>query len=433
MKNSKLPAFFLLLAAQQLVFLLFFPPFLEPDSHGYISLASGALSNDTRLPGYPLFLHAVYSVFGPGNLPVIVFQHLLGLLLWFIFARLLETDRQKTVFSALYFCDLLFNSYQHAILSDFLFSFFVCLSAWSAWLYARDRRRGWLFLCGLLVACGIMTKPALRLFPFFILPLFLADRQPFKRRLAAAAVFLAAPLLAVNLWSFRNYAARGYYALLPMESFHYIGRVVSYIEFPENSVTREYFIKALPARVTKDLRSPAVYAAVGAMQAAGIKNEVMDAELRRVFRLSILRHPFRYLEESGIELFYFFFSAHNLYAKFGLADRLPASAEAGLRSGDIRGTLLKVLLSLHPFYWALFLLLAWFAAANARRLARERDFFLLYVYGLIAYTALVSSMANDGLARYRCAVQPLIVFIAALALSGLLRTSGTSSGGGAKP
>ena len=37
----------------------------------------------------------------------------------------------------------------------------------------------------------------------------------------------------------------------------------------------------------------------------------------------------------------------------------------------------------------------------------------------MAYIALVSSMANEGLARYRCAIQPLMLFIAALALARL--------------
>ena len=435
MKNRTL-ALFLLLAAEQLAFLVFFPPVIEPDSFSYMAAAaqardSGGFSSEVRLPGYPAFLSVFYLVCGQHQLPVIIFQHLLGLLLWFVFMRMLETDRQKAVFSAFYFCDLLYSSYQHAILSDFLFSFLLCMSAWPAWLYARERRARWLFLCGLLVALGMLTKPALKLFPFFLLPVFLAAKLPLRRRLAGAAVFLAAPLLAVNLWSLKNYLDKGYYSLLPQESRHYIGRVVNHIEFPANSVTREYFLAQLPeGKVSRDRKAPAVLAALDAMDKAGLKAEVVDAECRQIFRLSILRRPFSYLKESGVELFYFFFSAHNLYAKYALNDRLPVSAEAGLRSGDLPGLALKILVSLHPFYWLLFALLAWFTAVNARGLAADRNFFMLYAYGLIAYIALVSSMTNEGLARYRCAIQPLMLYISALALARIFPgVSGKSAGG----
>jgi len=428
MKNRPLLTAFLLLAAQQIFFLSFFPPFIEPDSAGYIGLAesllsSGGFTGDMRLPGYPAFLAFFYFVFGHSNLPVIIFQHLLGLAVWLLFIKILETDRQKLVFSALYFCDLLYNSYQHAVLSDFFFSFLLCLSAWLAWLYRRDGKPAFLFLCGLLIGFGILTKPALRLFPFFILPVFLYSRQPLKRRLAHTAVFLAAPLLAVNLWSLRNYLYTGYYSLLPMESYHYIGRVVNHIEFPENSVTKKYFMKELPqSKVPRNRKAAVVHTAMDELRENGIKSEVIDSEFRQIFRLSILRHPFTYLKESGIEMFYFFFSAHNLYAKNALGNRLPVSFESSMRSGNPAGALLKVLVSLHPFYWLSFALLVWFTSVSACKLASERDFFTMYLYGLIAYIALVSSMANEGLARYRCAVQPFLLFFAALALDRLIKS-----------
>ncbi len=434
MKNKPLLTAFLLLAAQQLFFLLAFAPFTEPDSAGYVSVAlqflgAGGLGAESRLPGYPAFLSFFYLLFGQTDLPVIIAQHVLGLVLWFALVRTLETDRQKLIFSGLYFCDLLFNSYQHAILSDFFFSLLLCLSAWAAWLYGRDGRRRWLLLCGLFIAAGTLTKPALRLYPFFALPFFLLDRRPLGRRLAAAGLFLAAPLLAMNLWSLRNYLDKGYYALLPLESYHYIGRVVNHLEFPEGSAAKPYFLANLPeGRAARDQKAPVVHAAVAAMKAAGVPAETMDGEFRRIFRLSILRRPFAYMKESAVELFYFFFSAHNLYAKFGLADRLPVSAESGLRSGQLGAVLLKVAVSMHPFYWLVFALLAWFTAVNARLLLSGGNFFLAYSYSLIFYIALVSSMANEGLARYRLAIQPLMLVIAALALARLF--PGRADGGG---
>lgn len=425
MKNKQLLNFFLLLAAQQLAFLLFFPPLTEPDSFSFMGVAeqvlrTGSFSSETRLPGYPAFLSFFYLLFGQSNLPVIIFQHLLGLLLWFSFVKLLEAGRQRAFFSGLFFCDLLYNSYQHAVLSDFFFSFLICLSAWAARLYSRDGKLSRLLLCGLLVALGVLTKPVLKLFPYFILPAFFLCRQPLKRSLTAAAVFLAVPLLAINLWNFRNYRQTGHYALLPLESYHYIGRFFNHIEFPENSVSKKYLLAARPSvhMITAQMADMA-HTAENNMRADGIKTETLDAEFRQIARLSILRHPFIYLKESGTELFGFFFSAHNLYAKYALADKLPFSVAAAMRSRDYGAVILKLAVSMHPFYWLLFALLVWYTARNARRLASERDFFMLYLYGLLAYIALISSLVNEGLARYRCAIQPLILFIASLALAQL--------------
>lgn len=427
MRNKPLLAAFLLLAAQKLFFLLSFPPLLEPDSGSYIAaavnaLAGGGFGSGTRPPGYPAFLAAFYSLFGPGNLPVIIFQHALGLALWAVFAGMLKTLRERLIFSALYFLDLLYCSYQHVILADFLFSFAACLSAWAVWMYLRARSAAWLLACGAFVALGILVKPALKLFPLFILPLFLLERRPAGARLRAAALFLALPLLAMNLWSLRNYRAGGPYALVPQESYHYIGRVVNHLAFPENSASERFFLARLGGKqVPRDGKAAVSYDVAAGMKAAGIKEDAIYAEFAQVFRLSVLRHPLSYLKESSLELFYFFFSAHNLYAKNALGDRLPVSAEQGLRSGNPGGVLLKVALSMHPFYWGLFALLVWYAAANAGSLAASRDLFLLYAYGLITYIALVSSLANEGLARYRAAVQPLMLLIAAMALSDILR------------
>lgn len=425
MKDKLLLKLLLLLAAQQLAFILLFPPAHEPDSLSFITVAAqaaqtGSFSAETRLPGYPAFLAALYLPFGQADLPVVIAQHLLGLLLWFLLARRLETDRQKLLFTGLFALDLLYSSYQHALLSDFLFSFLLCAGALAAGGPKRERRLSGALLAGLFVAAGMLTKPALKFFPVFILPFLLIGPGPLRGKLRYAAVFLVLPLLAVNLWSLRNYRETGRYSMLPMETYHYIGRVVNHIEFPAGSVSEKYFREQMPeGRVPRNRRGDVAHIAENNMRRDGIKTETLDAEFRDIFRLSILRRPFAYLNESLTELFYFFFSAHNLYAKFALKDRLPVSAEAGLNSRDFGGFLLKVAVSLHPFYWAVAGLFFWFTALNWRRLAAGGDIFFLYSLGLVAYIALVSSFANEGLARYRGAVHPLMLYFSAGLLARL--------------
>lgn len=415
----------LLLAVQQLAFLLLFAPVREPDSGSFITVAeqavaTGSFSAETRLPGYPAFLAAVYSVFGPADLPVAVVQHLLGLLLWYLLARRLESRRQQAFFAGLFALDLLYSSYQHAILSDFLFSVLLCFSALAAGRRKGELRPSDALLAGFFAALALLTKPALKFFPVFILPFFFAAPGPFKARLKFAAAFLALPLLAANLWCLRNYRETGRYALLPMETYHYIGRVATHMEFPPGSVTEPFFRAQMPGgRAHRDQRSEIAHRAEAEMRQAGIDTATLDSEFAAIFRLSILRRPFTYLRESLAEVLYFFLSAHNLYAKHGLGDRLPVSAREALRDRNYGGLFLKLAASLHPFYWAVAGLFFWFCGANWRRLRAEGDLLFLYSLGLVAYIALVSAFANEGLARYRTAVQPLMLFFCAVLLARL--------------
>lgn len=425
MKNKPLLWLFLLLAAQQAAFIILFPPFTEPDSAGYISsamtwLSSGVFVSQTRPPGYPAFLAAIFSFAPNWDLAVVIAQHLLGLLVWALFMRMLETQRQKVVFTVLYLCDLMYSSYQHVILADFFFSLLLCLSAYVVMLYMKTRKAALLWTLSLLITAGILTKPVLKLFPFFILPVFLLDHRPWRSRLASALIILLVPLALTNLWDLRNYRVNGYFAAMPLETYHYIGRIVNHAEFPEGSLAKKYFLSetgTVPA--ARDRKAPIVFAVMADLRRDGVSDETMDREFKQIFRLSILRHPFIYMKESGEELALFFLSAHNLYAKNALKEKMPVSVFQGLREGRVFPVLLKVLASMHVFYWFIFALLLRHAALSLRGLVTGGGVLQLYMYGLITYIALLSSMLNEGLARFRCEIQPFMLFFAAIVLADL--------------
>jgi len=432
MKNRTLFLLALLIAAQHIFFLAYFPPILQPDSGGYIApaqtLASSlSFESTTRLPGYPAFLAVFYRIFGDTNLPVIIFQHLLGLGVYLAVLSMFTNRRSKIVFSVLFFCDLLYASYQHAIVSETLFSFLLCMSAIEFHYYKKTGRLPHLLICGALVAAGIFTKPVLKFFPVIILAFLFAERKPLMKKAASAAVFLLVPVLAINLWSWHNYKHHGKFALLTFETLHYTCRLLNHIEFPKNSVTKESFMRNMDKGWIPMSRKAAITFAIvdDLKKEKGLTEAEINTEFKKIYILSILRHPFIYAKETGREVFYFFFSAHNLYAKYLFKDRLPYSADEAIAKRDFSGLAFKIAASMHPFYWLLFLLTVFFTVTRWRELLAGSDGFATYGLALIVYIGGVTSMANAGLANYRCPVQPFMLFCASLVIAAWFQDKDT--------
>ena len=417
-----------LIIAQHLFFIAVFSPVFEPDSVYYAELGrtlASTLSFDStvRLPGYPAILALSYRFFGPGDLPVVIFQHLLGLTSFFVLLQLVPGRRPKLLFSAFVFCDLLYTSYQHAILPEAVFAFLLCMSGIEFHKYVKTRSWPRLLACGAYIAAGIFMKPVLKFFPALVLLLLALENRTLRQKLTAACLLLAIPLLAMGGWSLHNYRQKGVFALLPFESVHYVGRFVTHIEFPEGSLAREPFLRriaAFPPGTPIEVRRRLARDVIAEMKAGGMKDADINKEFAGVTKLSVLRHPFIYAKETLTEMFYFFFSAHNLYAKHSLKDFLPVSVREAIRAGDWGKVFLKVALSLHPLYWLLFLLSIYFTALNWRQAVSGSAPLLSYAYAAIFYIASISCLVNEGLARYRLPLQPFMIFMAALALDRLL-------------
>ncbi|MBI4801359.1 MAG: glycosyltransferase family 39 protein [Elusimicrobia bacterium] len=417
-----------IIIAQHLLFLAFFPPILEPDSVSYISLGrqladTFSFESGRRLPGYPALLALCYGLFGQSQMPVVIFQHLLGLAIYFMFLPLVPGRRAKIFFSSFVFCDILFTSYQHALLPETVFAFLLCAAGFEFRNYATTGKGLHLLLCGTLLAAGTFMKPVLKLFPFLILLLLLAGRRTTRQKLAASALFLCVPLLSVWAWSYNNYRHKGVFALLPFESVHYVGRFVTHLEFPEGSFARRAFLDKIaafpPSMPIEAQRRLAASVIAELKQEKNLNDGEINAEFVRIAKLSMLRHPFIYAKETLIEAFYFFFSAHNLYAKYALKDRLLFSVKDGLRNRQYLSVLLKVGVSLHPLYWLMFLLAVYFTVCNWRAIISGSNPLLNYAYAAIFYITALSCLVNEGLSRYRMPLQPFMILMATLALERL--------------
>lgn len=167
---------------------------IQPDdSKGYVQLATnltqnGVFSTDPtppysptliRLPGYPIFLAAIYEVFGVGNeLAVRISQAFIYTFTCFLGALLAENwsrqdDRRSRAgllaFLLAAFCPFVVI-YAATVLTEVLTTFFLAalLLAATYALKARRRRRSafWWTVAGLLGAAGVMLRPDAGLFAF---------------------------------------------------------------------------------------------------------------------------------------------------------------------------------------------------------------------------------------------------------------------------
>ena len=165
----------------RLAFLAYFPAVTD-DSRNYADLATNWLQHgiygltqagqivpsDTRLPGYPAFLAAIFAVFGVGHFKaVMLVQIAADLCTCFLIARLafrIAGERTAQIaFALAAFCPFLAN-YAAAALSETLEMFFKVLAldcTAGALERIEDGRRSWTLWsgCGAGVAACILLRP----------------------------------------------------------------------------------------------------------------------------------------------------------------------------------------------------------------------------------------------------------------------------------
>jgi 4-amino-4-deoxy-L-arabinose transferase-like glycosyltransferase len=230
--------FLLIVAAAGLGLRLFFfsyLPAVTDDSHIYADIATNWLQQgtyaeteagqvvptDSRLPGYPSFLAAVFALFGSGNLrAVMLIQILVDLLTCLIIsdlARRMISDRAARIaFLLAALCPFL-AAYAAAVLTECLEIFFTAL-AFDLFVAALDRRpplarAGFLWAgAGFSVAACILLRPdggilliAFGLFFTARLCRQLHSRGDVKTLLKAGVLLAVCSLAPLAPWAGRNF------------------------------------------------------------------------------------------------------------------------------------------------------------------------------------------------------------------------------------
>ncbi|HVP43524.1 MAG TPA: glycosyltransferase family 39 protein [Terriglobales bacterium] len=189
--------------------------------HAYAMTEDGALAPTLiRLPGYPLFLVAIWSIFGIEHYTaVMVAQILLDLGTCFVVAEVArETAGGRAARIAFALCALcvFFANYDATALTEPLAIFFAALALLGA-VKGLDRLREqrwvtWWTVCGLATGAGVILRPdgGILLAAIGLYLLLWTIRQGDVRRVVAAGLLVAALGLAPLVpWTIRNHRVFG--------------------------------------------------------------------------------------------------------------------------------------------------------------------------------------------------------------------------------
>ena len=438
----------LALIAQQVFFIVKFPPVHEVDTASYYGpaksfLETGKMFSDRRMPGYPFVIATAMRLCpsSPDTL-IVIAQHCMGLLIWAAAMLILSNRRQRMMFSVFWFADLLFNSYQHVILTETPMALFVFFSA--AFLIVLQKKgdgstkypsgTGFL-ISGLCVSLAFLMKPVMYLFFLFALPLFYFSADTWKERLRKYGLFILFPILTINAVCVNNYRLTGKYVFMPYSASYYIEYVINFNEVPENSRTIGIIDwDSYHRPMDNEQKMAAASEVVHNLENAGFSLAEADKELKKIALNSAIRHPLLFIRKMAIETAHFYLNAHNHYVKHFYKGRMPFSMGTAIREGDYIGAAKKMLYSLHFMYWLLFILFLYSIYVYIRKsryvlrhggfkMFFEKagaDFFSLYSFWLIIYITLVTVIVCQGDARYRTAVQPFMALFAVRVLDGFL-------------
>lgn len=248
---------------------------LKIDALGYHELATNLLQNKSfsyevngkpdalRTPGYPLFIAAIYSVFGNAPWVVMLFQIVLDtvtcLILMLTLSRLF-THRVAFVSSLFYALDPFLVFYCSTLLSDILFVFLLVLSSYA---FAAAYRSGpggkgdWYYASyGLLLGIATLVRPIsvyiLLLLALFFFAGYWKDKT---RAIRLTAICSITFFLAIFPWLFRNYVTFDRLSLSTSGQFNLLFYWAEPIEMERLNIDRASAEKLLDAEVEREVVS----------------------------------------------------------------------------------------------------------------------------------------------------------------------------------
>lgn len=160
-------------------------------------------------PFYPLFLSAIYAVFGHSYIAVRIAQSIIGALtcvLIYLIGKRAGNAVLGIITASISIVYFPFIKSAELLLTELLFTFLLCLIVYYLFKIREDTRLKNYIILGLLLGSALLTKPVMLLFPFFIMPIFFYSKKNnifdiFKKY---TVVLLFCSLLVLP-WITRNY------------------------------------------------------------------------------------------------------------------------------------------------------------------------------------------------------------------------------------
>jgi hypothetical protein len=293
-------------------------PFLEPDSHGYLTLSdnivdghalgSGAL---TRPLGYPLFIAVVRVFPGRPEVNAMVAQHVLGvafaigLLLvgWRFFGK-----AAGILAGAIAAISPQLVAIEHEVLSDYLFAIFVFAGTVSLAYFALDpsRRLRFLLIPGVLFGIATNIKPLGQVLVVVAPLVLLLVLRRWKPALRGALVVTLGMALIVAPWVVRNEIAAGHPVVSTIGNQVLFWRVfdgANPLPFvgndPETNLVRDLYARDRadpgPAKV-------GVWQIAGLLEGRGHSGGEVGSIQREMALRALRAEPIHYLKDSGYYL-----------------------------------------------------------------------------------------------------------------------------------
>jgi 4-amino-4-deoxy-L-arabinose transferase-like glycosyltransferase len=182
-----------------------------------------------RTPGYPVFLAAIYAVFGANWAVVTLIQAILATITVYLTWRLARKfwgDRVALVAAALVAVDPVSSVLSQKIMTENNFALFIMIAVLTGVnLLTENRRRvGWALLLGLALALATLTRPSSYYLP---VPVILGvliwglKRRWRMRTLALSVGMILLPLfLLIGGWIWRNYRVTGVPIYTSIEGYY---------------------------------------------------------------------------------------------------------------------------------------------------------------------------------------------------------------------
>ena len=378
--------------------------------HGYYT-PNGGEPGLSRAPGYPVYLAAVYKLFGVKPAIALFLQIVLsGLIPIFLYmnTELLFSKRVARIASVLSIVEPVSIIYANMLLSETLFVVFLLLSTYFFIKSLKNKNTTALLMSAITAGIGAYFRPVILYLPLAYAFMYISvSWLSFKDRIKYALGIVLITGLTVLPWITRNYIVDRYKGFCSIQDINlYYWRAAGVISDMEH----------LPLREVQDRLKQAVPSGLY------LANEYQFLRDKAVS--VIIRHPYSYLKvmlKGSINMLL----SPERYAVFKLADIKPRFLGIMWQGHSIHQALNMlmsdpVIVSSVVMYQLLFTIIIGLLIAIGMLIIAGEGFIkeLLIMLFIIAYFVAVSA-GPEAEPRFRLPVLPYMLIIAAFALSSL--------------
>ena len=199
--------------------------FLQNTSKGYTMVTD-------RVPGYPAFLAAVYTIFGENNIAVVAVQAFIDSLTCVVIGLIAETviARSFLVSGFISVINLNMIVLSGMILTDTLFLFLFSLFILFIFNYLKYPTKIQLFTAISFLCLATLVRPVSYYLVFFLLPLliglFVWKNITFKQAIYSLVLYIIPVLIAFGSLHYRNYDEYNSFSLTSQGGGHALNWVV---------------------------------------------------------------------------------------------------------------------------------------------------------------------------------------------------------------